>query len=191
MTPPQIPARFIRSVTPAQITDYPALSALLTLWERKRRGRLAPQRRDFAAEDLHLWFGNLMVIDVVDGGRDFLYRVYGTDIATAYGHDMTNRYCSEFPAPIAEFVLVELPRDRHEMRPMFCEHTPPIEISVYTWQRLILPLSEDGTSISQILVALYPSQCRRASLEPRPRRPSLRLGYRAACRAGWPCRTSP
>ncbi len=170
MTPPQIPARFIRSVTPAQISDYPAHSALLTLWEHKRRGRLAPQRRDFAAEDLHLWFGNLMVIDVVDGGRDFLYRVYGTDIATAYGHDMTNRLCSEFPAPIAEFVLSNYREIVAERRPMFCEHTPPIDISVYTWQRLILPLSEDGTSISQILVALYPSHGRRAPLE--PRRPS-------------------
>lgn len=167
MTPPQIPARFIRSVTPAQITDYPALSALLTLWERKRRGRLAPKRRDFAAEDLHLWFGNLMVIDVVDGGRDFLYRVYGTDIATAYGHDMTNRYSSDFPAPIGEFVLSNYREIVTQMRPMFCEHTPPIDISVYTWQRLILPLSEDGMTVSQILVALYPSQGRLPTPEPR------------------------
>jgi hypothetical protein len=160
MTPP-IPARFIRSVTPAQISDYPALAALLTLWERKRRGRLAPQRRDFTAEDLHLWFGNLMVIDVVDGGQDFRYRVYGTDIATAYGHDMTNRLASEFPAPIAEFVLSNYREIVDQIRPMFCEHTPPLEISVYSWQRLILPLSEDGTSVSQILVALYPSPARR------------------------------
>jgi hypothetical protein len=160
MTPPPIPARFIRSVTPTQISDYPALAALLTLWERKRRGRLAPQRRDFTAEDLHLWFGNLMVIDVVEGGQDFRYRVYGTDIATAYGHDMTNRLASEFPAPVAEFVLSNYREIVTDMRPMFCEHTPPLEVSVYSWQRLILPLSEDGASVSQILVAIYPSQAR-------------------------------
>lgn len=170
MSPTPFPARFIRSVTPAQITDYPALSALLTLWERKRRGRLAPQRRDFTAEDLHLWFGNLMVLDVIEEGRDFLYRLYGTDVATAFGRDMTNRLVSEFPAPVGEFIMSNYREIIAQPRPMFCEHTPPIEVSVYSWQRLILPLSENGTAISQILVAIYPSQTRQPASEMRPRR---------------------
>src|SRR5262249_55185257 len=54
----------------------PALDALYRLWDARRAGSAMPSRRDFAFEDLIPWLGHLMLVDAIDGGRDFVYRVF-------------------------------------------------------------------------------------------------------------------
>ncbi len=57
------------------------LLALYRLWDSKRRGRLLPARSDFDHAELAPWFGNLILLDVLEGGKDFHYRLFGVTLA--------------------------------------------------------------------------------------------------------------
>src|SRR3546814_18454171 len=41
--------------------------------------------------------GHIMLLDVLDGGADYRYRVYGSEIAQRAGFDMTGKCTSELP----------------------------------------------------------------------------------------------
>lgn len=107
---------------------------------------------------------NLMLLQVVDGEarrRDYLYRHYGEDIARHYGRDMTGRRTSELPGAVAGFfaglydTAVERGIAIHSL------HTPPLDVDVTKWERLIFPLG--GPRIRSLLVVNLPKGRRRDS----------------------------
>ncbi len=65
------------------------------LWETRRGGRPMPLRDDFALEDLAPWFGHVLIMDVIDGGRDFRYRMIGTAVTGFLDRDYSGRLVSE------------------------------------------------------------------------------------------------
>lgn len=112
--------------------------------------------------------GNLMMLEVVDGeaaGRDYVYRLYGADIARRYGRDMTGRRTSELPGAVADFfsglyaVAIERGVVIHSL------HTPPPEVNVSKWERLIFPLG--SPMVRKILVVNIPKGVRRQVLDGR------------------------
>lgn len=64
------------------------------LWNEKRAGRPLPRRSDFEIEDLAPWFGHVIIMDVIDGGRDFRYRMIGTRITEFLDRDYTGNLVS-------------------------------------------------------------------------------------------------
>src|SRR3546814_5372642 len=68
---------------------------LHALWVRKRKDRPAPLRRDFDVVELRRWLGFLCLIDIEAGGEDFRYRLFGTRVVDAVGHELTGRHFSE------------------------------------------------------------------------------------------------
>lgn len=74
---------------------HPMVSAFGALWRRKRRGDDLPRRADFAMEELAPWFGHVIIMDVIDGGRDFRYRLIGTSITGFLDRDYSRRLVSE------------------------------------------------------------------------------------------------
>lgn len=131
------------------------LVALHALWNERRGTRLAPARADFDIFDLRPWLGYLVLIDVVDGGRDFHYRVYGTAITSFYGNDLTGRLLSAVEPAIQAVVGPEYRRVIAEARPLFVVRRPRVRRESARVARVILPLSSDGTAIDQILVGFH------------------------------------
>jgi len=72
-----------------------AIQSFAELWHSKCGDDSLPARSDFPAEELRPWMGNLILMDVVDDGRDFRYRLVGTDIVRIVGRDLTGRRVSE------------------------------------------------------------------------------------------------
>ena len=72
-----------------------AISSFADLWLSKCAGDMLPARSDFPTEDLRPWMGNLILMDVLNGGCDFRYRLIGTDIVTVVGRDLTGKLVSE------------------------------------------------------------------------------------------------
>src|SRR3546814_17988197 len=64
---------------------------LHALWVRKRKDRHAPLRRDFDVVELRRWLGFLCLIDIEAGGEELRYRIFGTSVADAVGHETTGR----------------------------------------------------------------------------------------------------
>lgn len=76
-------------------TRHPLVRGFRDLWDGKLAGRRIPGRVDFPIEDLEPWFGHVIIMDVIDGGRDFRYRMIGTGITRFLNRDYSGRFVSE------------------------------------------------------------------------------------------------
>src|ERR1044071_6315912 len=71
------------------------LRALAELWSSKRREQALPARSDFADDDLRPWFGNLLMVDVVEGPHRFRFRLMGTSLVDAAHRELTGKFFDE------------------------------------------------------------------------------------------------
>ena len=46
------------------------------------------------------WLGNVLLVDVIEGGAEFVYRLYGSNVAERFGRDMTGCTPRAFPSII-------------------------------------------------------------------------------------------
>ncbi|WP_417514139.1 hypothetical protein [Minwuia sp.] len=103
--------------------------------------------------------GSIILLDVVDGGRDFYYSLYGSKIANFSGFDMTHKYLSEIPtdSPVTAFFRVcYLAVMKHRI-PLYTVHRAPRNIMIGSWHRLILPLGA-GDEVCRLLVCNIPTR---------------------------------
>jgi hypothetical protein len=135
----------------------PSLRSLYALWESRRRGRRVPARQDIDVLELRPWLGWLTVMDMVDDGADFIYRIFGTSQAAQIGIDLTGRHASTCPAVTQSF-LNRLREAGRTARPIFGVRV--IEVSArgyaYRWQRLILPLTRQTEAIDTFMILAAP-----------------------------------
>ncbi len=147
--------QIVHAALPAEAA--PSLRGLYDLWESRRQGRPVPARRDIDVLELRPWLGWLTVIDMVDGGADFVYRIFGSSQAAQIGMDLTGRRASACPAVTPSF-LQNLREAAATARPIF--GTRVIEISArgyaYRWQRLILPLTRHGETVETFMILAAP-----------------------------------
>lgn len=135
---------------------FPAfLSALLQLWTDKRGDRTMPARRDFRTVDLEPWLSELHLVAVRPEGLRFI--VFAVGPASRYGREMTGRYVSELePAAMADDVERAYLTAVETRAPVLgTQVTQPFGGARRTWSRLILPLSDDGTAVDRLLVAVW------------------------------------
>ena len=134
--------------------DDPVLGSVLAFWVRKRGARSMPSKRDMDPTEIppkHL--PNLQIIDVLDGGKSFRFRLVGTALVQAYGKDYTGKLTDELLDP-------EITRAMHEMYETVCSTKVPLfarhkyqtstNIDLVT-KRIYMPLSDDGVEVHHIL----------------------------------------
>ena len=89
-----------QDVPDADIVDgsdsHASLIAFADLWQAKRRGDLLPGRKDFDVFELREWLGSVLMMDVLDGGADFRYRLVGETLVQANRRDLTGKRVSEY-----------------------------------------------------------------------------------------------
>ena len=136
--------------------DAPVLfHSLVQLWDERRRSRAMPTRSDFPVEDLKPWLGRLALIEVVDDESDFLFRLYGSALAERFGMDLTGKRLSEISPSIQLEVSSGYHQCVREARPIFSNLRYANREVFWEWQRLLLPLSSDGTSVTMIMMCLH------------------------------------
>lgn len=124
----------------------PDVLALLFAWQAlPRRDGGLPDIADFAlhtesvAEPLRPFAPKVMVLDALDDG-DFKYLHYGMEISRHSQRNMTGKRVSEFGGVLAPFFLDSYRSVQAQQRPVYTLHYSDRAASVYTWERLILPL---------------------------------------------------
>ena len=134
------------------------LKVLYDYWERLRGNRRFPLAAEVDAVDMREALGHIMLLDVIDGGQDFRYRVYGTKIADRSGFDMTGKRTSEVRTDgyVRDFFLAIYRAVLLRGEPVFTNHAAPPRITAATWNRLILPLADDSGAIVRLLVGNVP-----------------------------------
>ena len=144
----------------AQSYDFrtdPILREALAYWEAKRGTRPMPRRRDIDPSELprHL-LPQLQLIDVVEDGRRFYFRLVGTAIVEAFGAEFTGKYVEEvIPPDSIEFILACYRMIVAVRRPVFIRSRYlTSKATDLTANRLLMPLSEDGAQVNMILGVL-------------------------------------
>ncbi|MGB8843875.1 MAG: PAS domain-containing protein [Aliidongia sp.] len=97
--------------------------------------------------------GRILIIEPVDQGRDFRYRLFGTHIAAVSGYDMTGKLLSVHPMPLEvicfAFALYRNLLARPE--PVMTVNTPP-SAPFSRWERLVLPFGGADGEVVRFVV---------------------------------------
>jgi hypothetical protein len=137
--------------------EHPDLRTLYDYWAERRCGRRWPTRGDINPLDLKFALGNLSLIDVARDPLRFTFRLTGTLFSQRLGMDLTGKTVDDIPDPAY----------RDEVNAAYKKVVDSGEPSVVLGERLIdgqprrfetlrLPLSEDGKSVTMIVIcALY------------------------------------
>lgn len=135
---------------------HPKLKNLYEFWSGKRAGRRMPSRTDFDTVEFAPWMGNLSLIDVVDGGRDFYYRVHGTLLVNYLGRDLTGGQVTDLAPDQIDLVMAEYRNVLATSSPQFVSR-PHINGNreFLRTDKLMLPLAHDGLTVTMIMVGLY------------------------------------
>ena len=142
--------------------DDSRLVDLLRAWteERDRTGRV-PCPDWVEPEVLMSVLGYLMLLEPVDDGRDFRYRLYGTEISRRFMRDLTGHLVSEVPVANSRMFFLSVYQAAMVRRePIFTWHAPPPSVHVTSWSRLILPLCDDDEQVCRFLVGNIPGPWR-------------------------------
>lgn len=63
----------------------------LSFWTSKFRSGILPGRADFDVFEMKEWLGRILIMEVLDDGADFRYRLIGTNIVQINGRDLTGK----------------------------------------------------------------------------------------------------
>ncbi len=136
----------------------PKVAEIFRYWNQKRGDRRMPSRSEIAPEDFVSHLPGILLVDVEgldqNGVGIFRYRVVGTEEVALRGYDPTGKEVREgFFGPSLEDVLECYDYVRREG--IFIYDPLEYETPDGRWRNestIFLPLSEDGETVSQIMV---------------------------------------
>lgn len=145
-----------------------SLPELIRFYGFLNRSIAVSQRMSMAEfEDLDLsdFEKYLIILDPIDGYDDFIYRHYGSHIASVRGLDMTGRRASEFGGHISLYFRTIYQSVAARKDWILTKHVPPRNIFAHRWRRLIVPILNDQGNVCKFLVANVPENELRAGLD--------------------------
>jgi hypothetical protein len=136
--------------------ETPPLRALYSLWESLRRDCAFPVWRELDRHQLEPFLDNLLLIDVLREPLRFRFRYHGKDLAWRAGYEMTGKLVDELPHRRNRAVLLERCRSLTENpRPYVGQDARFVGGRELAYEVLWLPLSEDGSTVTMLMGALY------------------------------------
>lgn len=132
------------------------LAALLAFWDELRGSRPMPSRQELDVAALKPWLGNLTLLAVIDGGRDYYFRVHGTNLREMVGQDLTGRYLKSLPNEWVSTWADEYDHVVETRAPAFTARRPSVAKDFMSIEKLMLPFSSDASTVDMILYGVYP-----------------------------------
>ena len=133
------------------------LDKLLKFWESKRNGRQFPSKTDFDPLELKPWLGNLEILDVTNEVPPrYRFRLVGTNINNIDGEDITGRYADDVFSEHYDTIVADFDKALLKKGPYYKFNAWVENLKGYQmrYDKLVLPLSKDGSSIDMLLVYL-------------------------------------
>jgi hypothetical protein len=139
----------------AEKIHHPLLKQLYAYWLGKRAGICMPPRRAIAPDELRGLLPHLLLIDVVAAEQRYRYRLAGTHIREFFGREITGLHLDEIAdgQPYRHFkaifdTVAQLPAINYYASEFWWEQRHWLH-----YQRLLLPLSDDGLSVNMLVGA--------------------------------------
>lgn len=158
----ELAPRQIDTASPVSLLDAPENAdaiALYDYWNAKRGERPMPDRRDIVPSEFVRMLPSVAIIEVIDGGRDFRFRLFGSELATWMGCDRTGQRFSEMRAAPGSDLTPEQVQKRWTdvasgalaaARPIFPKAPVLTASAVLTMHAVIMPLTAGGSEIEQL-----------------------------------------
>lgn len=124
---------------------------LYNYWLEAKKDRSMPARADIDIEKLKSYLSTIMLIDVCDEGTVFKVRLFGTKCVSVYG-EFTGRIMNDFE----EFdnAVQRLVWGVHHKEPYYTtKNLGNIHKEYINTSFIVLPLSNDGATVTQFLVS--------------------------------------
>lgn len=131
----------------------PIIRKVYEYWARKSADGRLPARRDIDPVDLYDCLSCLMILEAVDGGRDFRIRLAGSQIEEAHDRSLKGLLVGDLGS--GEQLSQVLQRFRGVMAsktPNF--HSDSLSMigrAFIEFDRVALPLAEDGETVTHLL----------------------------------------
>lgn len=134
------------------------LRALIEYWSTLRQATTIPRAHLIDPLAMRRALGYVMLVDSVDDGQDFRYRLFGSAIAAVSGFDMTGRLLSEHQASpyIREFSLALYRATMQRREAVFSRYAPAGTMVTAEWHRVALPLADGSDAIIRLLAGTVP-----------------------------------
>lgn len=131
------------------------LRRLLAYWESRRAGRAMPRRGDIDPVDFAYLLGNITLVEVHADPRTYRWRLVGTWWREKFGVEATGMWIDEWPFE-KQRAAVRTAYDRvvAARAPRVFARVLQLDGRRIASETLMLPLSENGTDVSMIVVAL-------------------------------------
>src|SRR3546814_128515 len=151
-----MPGPYRRTTSPGFLeTCHPRSAEMYRYWDKKRGNRAMPSRGDIDPSEIKSFLPGIIIVDVLTiEPPAFVYRLVGTREVDARGCDPTGRLVGEEWFGItAEEVLTNyltVVENRTVLLDTECRNV--LELQMREAGTLFLPLSDDGESVSKILI---------------------------------------
>lgn len=139
----------------------PALLAVLrAYWLRKQSGRTMPSRHEIAPSEIKAQLPNVLLVDVIDGGREFRYRLVGSRLQGSFPAVPTGRLMSELLVPFGDYTVTKTLDTYREV----VSSRAPLRIrgsgALFAqdpkyFDALLMPLSDDGERVNMIFGGFF------------------------------------
>jgi hypothetical protein len=145
-----------RLITGADDVPSTVLRRVFAHWRALAGERIAPRRNEISPADLKFALPILWMWDVVDGGKDFEFRLAGERIRSFINIDYRHKRLSAFPrTAFSDEVGQVFARCVEMRRPLIVGPAPmtyePRRHHIVT--TIVLPLSENGVDVTNLIGA--------------------------------------
>jgi len=132
---------------------HPDILIVLAYWEGKRRGRSMPSRDDIDPTELIKFLPYISIVDVVEDGRRFIYRLVGTMEVEVRGYDPTGKSVGDgYFASSADAAMANYQKVCDSRAPFYEQDAFQVVDRWINEANLFMPLSDDGDAVNKIMV---------------------------------------
>lgn len=134
----------------------PVFRDLYSWWMGCRGQAPLPSYRTIDPFNLKQWLGDLVILgpEHQNGRLDFRYRLFGARLAGRAGFDANGKSLRNFPMDTnaRHFVFATHLAVLSRQQPLLVSHVPSAQVPFSTWERLILPFTDDAGDVARLLV---------------------------------------
>lgn len=134
------------------------LTFIRNYWDKQRGARRMPSRMDIMPWDMKAHVPHVLLADVIEGGKDFRYRLVGTQLQNYFAGNPTGKLMSEalasFGADAVKRTIQTYATIVADKKPMRIRGSGAIYAqSAKFFDALLTPLSDDGQNVNIIFGA--------------------------------------
>lgn len=145
-----------RCVSPGHSCRFQLLR-LFEYWRNKRADRHYPSRADIDPNEIRDLLPHVYLLDVFEAPPYFRYRLAGSNVDEIHGQSLTGKSPRDIKTPEIAAAVEQQYRTAAESGQPRCDHVSLLSADGSYWhfERLILPLSDDGSRINMFLCGIY------------------------------------